>query len=101
MKTKVQNMESPRSGRPVANQFIIENAVIEIADGHSINGRAFQSYRSIIAVVEYSTGTVYLDAHYWDYSVTTGRYRNEFLREGITDTRAKIKDGTYKLANLN
>ena len=43
---------------------------------------------------------VILDEKYWDYSVTTGQYRNEFLGEGIADTRKKIEDGTYQLANL-
>ena len=38
---------------------------------------------------------------YWDYSRTTGVYRNQFLGEGIVNTRAKIESGEYKLADLN
>ena len=29
------------------------------------------------------------------------KYRNQFLRENIADTRNKIKSGEYKLTNLN
>ena len=90
MKIKVRNMFSP-SGNQVANQFIIETA----------RGKYFQSYRSIIAFINNKTGKVTLDNYYWDYSRTTGKYRNEFLGEYIEDTRAKINSGEYKLANLN
>jgi len=43
---------------------------------------------------------VILDEKYWNWSATTGQYRNKFLGEGVADTRKKIKDGTYQLANL-
>ena len=42
-----------------------------------------------------------LDQKYWNYSNTTGKYRNIFLNETIKDTRAKIKNGTYILTDLN
>ena len=42
-----------------------------------------------------------MDKNTWDYSRTTGKYRNEFLGEGIAETRAKIKKGIYKLWDLN
>ena len=45
--------------------------------------------------------TTYLDEHYWDYSATTGKYRNQFLGEGIAETRAKIESGEYILIDLN
>lgn len=86
---RVRNMDSPRTGKPVANQYIIDAGEMEI----------FQSYDSIIAVK--TGGNVFLDPQYWDYSVTTGKYRNEFLGESIAETRRKIDDGTYKLADLN
>jgi len=86
------------NGNKVPNQFIITDKSKEI----------FQSYNSIIAIKEYKKGVngeydykTTLDEYYWDYSVTTGRYRNQFLGEGINETRKKIKEGTYKLANLN
>lgn len=97
---KVQNMKSPRTGKPVANQFLI------IANNAEGIGRkeVFQSYDSTIAIKEYDDNwnkTITLDETYWDYSVTTGRYRNEFLGEGIDETRKKIASGEYKLAKLN
>ena len=90
MKIKVKQMTSNRSGRPVANQFII----------YTSKGRYFQSYDSVIAFKD-NEGNVTLDDYTWDYSRTTGKYRNEFLKEGIVKTRAKIESGEYKLSNLN
>ena len=89
MKIKVQQMTSPRSGRPVANQFII----------YTSEGEYFQSYDSIIAFND--NGEITLDENTWDYSRTTSKYRNEFLGEGTAETRAKIKSGEYILADLN
>ena len=85
---KVENMISAK-GNKVANQFIINSA----------EGCFFQSYKSII--VKQAEGITYLDDYFWDYSVTTGKYRNDFLGEGIAETRAKIKSGEYILMNLN
>ena len=44
---------------------------------------------------------MYLDENKWDYSVTTGKYRNIFLNETEKETEAKIKSGEYILSNLN
>lgn len=85
---KVQNMTSS-NGNKVANQFIITDD----------NATYFQSYNSMI--VKRSEGKIYLDKNTWDYSVTTGKYRNQFLGEGIAETRNKIKSGEYTLVNLN
>ena len=82
---------SERSGRPVANQNIIYDDF-----GNSF----FQSYNTIIAKLSRAGETI-LDKNYWDYSVTTGKYRNKFLNECIAETRKKIKQGLYKLADLN
>ena len=89
MKIKVRNMFSQR-GNPVANQFII----------YTSEGTYFQSYDSVIAFRD-NDNKITLDDYYWDYSRTTGKYRNEFLGEYIADTRAKIELGVYKLADLN
>ena len=90
----VRNCSSPSTGKEVANQFIIrqrtDKGVREI----------FQSYYSAIAVID-EDGNVTLDRNKWDYSVTTGRYRNQFLGEGIDETRKKIEHGIYTLADLN
>jgi len=64
------------------------------------SGVAFQSYDTIIAFMVFN-GDVYLDKDAWDYSVTTGKYRNKFLQEDKKTTQQKIKDGKYKLENLN
>jgi hypothetical protein len=44
---------------------------------------------------------IILDYNHWDYSTTTGRYRNIFLNENKKLTETKIKNNTYLLANLN
>tara|TARA_R100001143_G_C3284897_1_gene98465 strand:+ start:115 stop:465 length:351 start_codon:yes stop_codon:yes gene_type:complete len=89
---KVSNFTS-NNGNKIANQFLITEK----------NKQTFQSYKSIIAVKDYKKGVrrIFLDSYYWDYSVTTGKYRNQFLGEGIAETRKKIDSGEYKLKNLN
>ena len=89
MTAKVRQMTSVRSEKPVANQFII----------HTDEGTYFQSYQSVIAF-RANDGRITLDSYYWEYSPTTSKYRNQFLGEGIADTRAKIESGEYKLADL-
>lgn len=87
---KVQNFNSPRTNSPVANQYRIWTK----------DGVYFQSYDSVIAFAPYM-GKKQLDEKYWDFSITTGKYRNEFLAESIADTRKKIASGEYELVNLN
>lgn len=65
---KVRNIISERSGRPVANQFVIEH------DGKVY----FQSYNSRCAVVDNGKLTLGSD---WDYSNTTRKYLYIFMRE--------------------
>ena len=96
---KVKNMTSAR-GNKVANQFIITDKRYDEKENKWYTTKTFQSYDSTIAIV-FSTGVVLLDENTWDYSVTTGKYRNEFLGEGIAETRAKIKSGEYILTDLN
>lgn len=88
---KVRNMVSDRSGREVANQFMV----------YTDEGVYFQSYDSVIAFMPRNGGKTQLDEYTWDYSRTTGKYRNNFLGEGIAETRAKIASGEYELTNLN
>lgn len=86
---KVKNMTGS-NGNKIANQFILSD-----------NGTTyFQSYDSIIAKINENGETV-LDKDCWDYSTTTGKYRNLFLGEIKKETEAKIKSGEYKLAELN
>jgi hypothetical protein len=106
---KVKNMLS-HSGNPVANQFIIEDCTIHIYHKETdsnlpIKGDLFQSYDSNIAFLPCyeckGSVSAYLDSKYWDYSMTTGKYRNVFLGETKKETEKKIKSGEYKLVNLN
>ncbi len=80
-------------GNPAANQFIIFDSEYT----------AFQSYNSIIVMTDFVDGErrVRLDEDTWNYSRTTAQYRNDFLGENTTETRAKIKSGEYILADLN
>ena len=87
---KVENCKSSRSGKPIANQFIIT-----LQNGIKI----FQSYESIICIK--ANGETYLDYERWDYSNTTSRYRKEFLGEDTKTTRDKINKGKYILEYLN
>ena len=89
---KVKNFIN-RNYNTVPNQFILTDTETGI--------QYFQSYDSII-VKSVPNDATYLDEYYWDYSVTTGRYRNQYLGDsGVAETRKKIADGTYKLADLN
>jgi len=100
---KVTQMTSSRTGSEVANQMIIETP----------EGKYFQSYRSIIAFIPekadkqnnpFSTPPewrIKLDEKYWNYSKTTGKYRNQFLGETKAETEQKIASGEYILTDLN
>lgn len=96
---KVTNITSNK-GNPVPNQFIIN-----WTDGSTYDYETFQSYDSNIVEIatKRDTGSkfIYLDKNYWDYSVTTGKYRNQFLNETKKETQAKIDSGEYMLTNLN
>ena len=85
---KVTNITNSR-GRKVPNQFIIENG----------NIYTFQSYNSVIAVVNFDNSTITLGGD-WRYSTTTSRYRNKFFETlglyEMSDTesvRKAINDG--------
>lgn len=100
------------NGKEVPNQFIISEEG-RGANGNFIKREIFQSYQSVIAErifwrkedIQGIEGAkeveITLDENYWDYSTTTGKYRNQFLGETIEETRRKIASGEYKLANLN
>ena len=86
---KVKNLTSNRTNREIPNRF-------EIYDGNTVY---FQSYRTIIVKIQ--DGKTFLDKDKWDYSRTTGKYRNQFLGETKKETEAKIKAGIYQLVDLN
>ena len=107
---KVQQFEGRNGG--VKNQFLITDEG-RGANGNFIKRETFQSYDSVIATKTYwreedikgiagaKTLEIELDEKYWDYSTTTGKYRNIFLGEDKKETEKKIKSGEYKLTNLN
>ena len=86
---KVQNMYSP-NGNQVPNQFEVTTE----------RGKWFRSYSSNIVLID-NDGQVWLDEHYWDYSATTSKYRNMFLGNATKDCKQLIRDGIYKLTDLN
>lgn len=66
----VTNLENPRTGRKVPNQFIVR-----------IGAKVyFQSYDSLIAVIDTKEKTVTITPD-WNYSNTTAKYRNEFFKQ--------------------
>lgn len=89
-KIGVENMQSA-NGNDIPNQFLIKTP----------EGCYFQSYSSIIAFRPAGGDSIVLDVNKWDYSVTTGKYRNQFLKETKKETERKIKSGAYILADLN
>ena len=91
---KVASMKG-KNGRAIPNQFIIKD---EGNDG-TVDIIYFQSYESII--VKITSSETLLDETYWNYSKTTAKYRNQFLGETTKETEKLIKDGVYKLVNLN
>ena len=75
---KVKNMTSA-NGNKVANQFIIEDD----------NKVTFQSYNSEIVTIDYNAKIITV-GYDWDYSTTTGKYRNMFMRDyGFRDMANK------------
>ena len=71
------------------NQFLIVTP-----DAHY-----FQSYESLIAV-RTNEGKIYLDVNRWDYSTTTGKYRNILLNENKSLTQKKINYSIYSFVDL-
>ena len=85
----VKNLLSYKGNR-IANQFEIRTDT----------GVYFQSYESVIVFIP-TEGKTQLDETYWDYSRTTGKYRNIFLGETKQETLEKINSGEYLLTDLN
>lgn len=85
----ILNMKSSR-GNKVPNQFII----------WTDEEQFFQSYQTIIGKRD-NEGNVFLDQNKWDYSVTTSKYRNQWLSMNTKEIKKGIDDGTIQLINLN
>lgn len=87
---KVRNLLSTKNN-PAANQFVITSRDCTI----------FQSYDSIIVVMDKISKKTYLDNTYWNWSRTTSKYRSIFLNESTTETKKRIDSGEYILKDLN
>ena len=81
---RVNNMVSDR-GNDIPNQFELR------FDG----GIVFQSYNSVIAVKLYNDNKVYLGDD-WDYSRTTGKYRNKFLGVNKAEIVKGLTNGNFQ-----
>tara|TARA_B110000971_G_scaffold68881_1_gene70582 strand:+ start:77 stop:385 length:309 start_codon:yes stop_codon:yes gene_type:complete len=92
----VEQMTS-RSGNVVPNQTILSD----------MTGKTFVSYGSKIVYQSKDRASdglpleIIVDENYWDYSRTTGKYRNEFMNMGVQDVRNYIKEGRIQVGNLN
>lgn len=71
MNFKVEQMIN-NNDNPAANQFVI----------YAEHKKIFQSYDSIIAIVDYEKKTVTLGED-WNYSKTTGKHRNIFFKDYV------------------
>ena len=91
----ITNMDSPRSGRPVANQYQI-NVCLQAGDKDERFLSLYQSYNTMIAKVEGGNITLTED---WDCSRTTLKYLREFLGEDYTakEIRRLIAKGYVRL----
>ena len=86
---RIITISSPRSGRPVANQIILETDDLRI----------FFSYGTLIAV-QYASGFVKISARYYRYSRTTSRYLAQFLGVKSAEIQRRVSSGMYQLDNL-
>jgi len=88
---RVDNILSNK-GNHISNEFVL----------YYENGTIFQSYKSIIAVVFNTFKSVdnpyYLGVD-WDYSKTTGKYRDIFLNSNKKTIEEDLKNGVAILIN--
>jgi len=87
---KTFKLKAPR----IVNEWGVPNQFVIYGNDYT----AFQSYDNLIAVKQ--DGKMYLNASMWDYSKTTGKYRNHFLGLNKKETEVEIKAGTIILVNM-
>ena len=78
----VENIVSD-SGNSIANQFVLND--------YNNSKIVFQSYNSMIIEIDRLNKVVTVGEDY-DYSVTTGKYRNIFFRDYAPETLSGLKD---------
>ena len=90
---KVRNLTSSRSGREVANQFVIRDT-----ENKKVT---FQSYDSPIIEIDFANNILKVFRN-WNYSKTTGKYRNQFMNEEFfgldnsKDLEKAMNDGQWE-----
>lgn len=89
---RVENIESPRSGRPVANQFKV---IMDTAVGRVV---LFQSYETPIAMTVHCMvhNTTYYIATDEKYSRTTSKYQKVFYEK-----HGKYLTHQYSVSNFS
>ena len=87
----VKNMISDRSGKPIANQFIITIDNLEI----------FQSYKTVIAVRRDNNDDVILLDYDYSISPTTSRYLYKFLGFNKKRILERVQDNSIRICGLN
>ena len=123
---KIRNLETP-GGNPAPNQFIIETEKATVFKSYNSNialkpfvawetcpdcentfrlsaigkGETCPHCGEGLLIENPEANKTKLDTNYWDYSTTTGKYRNMFLGETRKETEKKIKSGEYVLTDLN
>ena len=77
----VSNLESPRTGNTVSNQFVIKSSRYSF----------FQSYDSLVAIYDKKERSITLGPA-WDYSKTTLKYLKVWLESDAFNSWAYIRD---------
>jgi hypothetical protein len=88
---KISNLINNNNNKEVKNQFSITTE----------NGILFQSYKSIICFIDQKNNKIYLDGKYYNYSTTTSKHRNNFLRVDNKTFNDNLKNNKYILTDLN
>ena len=78
---RVSNMQSPRTGKPVSNQFVVESSRYSF----------FQSYSSLVGVYNKKARRITLGRK-WDYSTTTLKHLHKWLEGDAFNAWAYIRD---------
>ena len=61
--------------------------------------REFLSYNKLIANIY--DNRIILDSNLWNFSRTTTKYLSQFLNQNLKQIRKSIRNGDYKLLDLN
>lgn len=81
-----------KNNNAMANHFVIDDD-----NGNSL----LQSYKVIVAKIDYENDKIFLDRDFFDYSLTTKRAINFFLNNTHQERLKLIKENKIQLINLN